>query len=82
MTREQYFKGVKVEKGNHYCMFCDSNADFVIHKNIDWKFEFPMCKKCAELFKKKINVGMNLGEDRTFLTNAEKRRYEHMKQMS
>lgn len=72
MTREQYFDDIKVEKWNHYCMFCDSNADFVIHKGASWKFEFPMCKKCAELFKRKINAGMALEkEEQIFLTNAE-----------
>lgn len=60
MTREQYFGNVKVEKGNHYCMFCDSEADFVITKSTDWKFEFPMCKQCAELFKNKINSGLEM----------------------
>lgn len=60
MTREQYFKKVNVEKGNHYCMFCDSEADFVISKGIDWKYEFPMCKKCAELFKSKIDRGLRM----------------------
>ena len=60
MTREQYFGNVKVKKGNHYCMFCDSEADFVITKATDGKFEFPMCKKCADLFKKKINAGLEM----------------------
>lgn len=82
MTTEQYFDNVRVEKGNHYCMFCDGDADFVLHKDVDWKIEFPMCKKCAELFKKKIDAGMNLGKDKTFLTNAEQRRYENMKNKS
>lgn len=57
MTREQYFKQVKVEKGNHYCMFCDSEADFVISRD-EWNREFPMCKDCAELFKGKIEEGL------------------------
>ena len=82
MTREQYFGNVKVEKGNHYCMFCDSEADFVITKATDWKFEFPICNKCADLFKKKIDTGMILGKDRIFLTNAEQRRCEYMKKKS
>lgn len=60
MTREQYFKNLKVVKGNHYCMFCDSEADFVITKEIGTKRNFPMCKKCAELFKNKINSGLEM----------------------
>lgn len=72
MTREQYFENVKVKKGNHYCMFCDSNADFVIDKETDWKYEFPMCKKCAEFFKKKINEGLTLGCRENFFNQCRK----------
>lgn len=62
-NREMYFEDVKVKKGEKrydYCMFCGSKADFVIEKEIGWKFDFGMCNKCAEFFKKKINIGMNL----------------------
>ena len=61
MTRENLFKKVEVTKGNHWCMFCDSEADFVITNSMaSPKAEYPMCKKCAELFKLKINDGFNL----------------------
>lgn len=61
MTRENLFAKMTVAKGNHYCMFCDSEADFVITNSMaSPKAEYPMCKKCAELFKLKINEGFNL----------------------
>lgn len=59
MTKENLLKKMKVVKGNHYCMFCDNNADFVIINNVvSPKTEYPMCKKCAELFRGKINFGL------------------------
>ena len=61
MTRENLFAKMTVAKGNHYCMFCDSEADFVITNNmVSPKAEYPMCKKCAELFKGKINIGLKM----------------------
>lgn len=61
MTREDLFKKVTVEKGNHWCMFCDNKADFVITNNRTAPMnEFPMCKKCAEFFKQKINIGLKM----------------------
>ena len=61
MTRENLFAKITVTKGNHYCMFCDSKADFVITNSIvSPNAEYSMCKKCAELFKLKINDGFNL----------------------
>lgn len=61
MTRENLFVKMTVAKGNHYCMFCDHDANFVItNNNVTPKAEYPMCKKCAELFKLKINDGFNL----------------------
>lgn len=58
MTREEIFKKMKVTKGDHYCMFCDCDADFVIITN-ELKKEFPMCNICAELLKEKIKKGLN-----------------------
>ena len=61
MTIENLFAKMIVAKGNHYCMSCDSEADFVIANSmVSPKAEYPMCKKCAELFKLKINDGFNL----------------------
>ena len=61
MTIENLFAKMIVAKGNHYCMFCDSKADFVIINSIvSPNAEYSMCKKCAELFKLKINDGFNL----------------------
>ena len=61
MTRENLFKQMEVAKGNHWCMFCDGEADFVItNSTVSPKAEYPMCKKCAELFKKKINIGLEM----------------------
>ena len=61
MTREDLFKQMKATKGNHYCMFCDSEADFVITNSmVSPRAEYPMCKKCAELFKGKINIGLEM----------------------
>ena len=61
MTRENLFAKMTVAKSNHYCMFCDSEADFVIANSmVSPKAEYPMCKKCAELFKGKINIGLDM----------------------
>ena len=61
MARENLFKQMEVVKGNHWCMFCDSEADFVITNSmVSPKAEYPMCKKCAELFKGKINIGLEM----------------------
>ena len=61
MARENLFKQMEVTKGNHWCMFCDSEADFVITNSmVSPKTEYPMCKKCAELFKGKINIGLEM----------------------
>lgn len=55
MTREDLFNNMKIKKGNHYCMFCDGEANFVIsNENTNPTIEYPMCKKCALLFSKKI----------------------------
>ena len=82
MDREEMFKKVVVSRGNHYCMFCDQDADFVIsNDNVSPKREYPMCNECAALFKQRINYGVVLAvrTKQDFITNAEKRRYEHMK---
>ena len=62
MTREQLYKKFKVIKGNHYCKFCDTEADFVIVNNAVYGIEkeLPLCKKCAEMLKGKIDVGMTM----------------------
>ena len=61
MERENLFKQMEVAKGNHYCMFCDSEADFVITNSmVSPRAEYPMCKKCAELFKGLINIGLEM----------------------
>ncbi len=61
MTRDNLFKEMTVTEGNHWCMFCDNEAEFVItNKKHAPKLEFPMCKKCAELFKRKINIGLEM----------------------
>ena len=61
MTRENLFAKMTVTKGNHYCMFCDGKADFVITNSmVSPKAEYSMCKKCAELFKGKINIGLEM----------------------
>lgn len=59
MTREQLYKKFKVIKGNHYCKFCDTEADFVIMNNAVYE-ELPLCKKCAEMLKGKIDIGMTM----------------------
>ena len=82
MSNEEIFKKIIVIKGNHYCMFCDQNADFVISDdNICPKKEYPMCNKCAALFKQKIDYGvvLNVSAKQNFITTAEKRRYQHIK---
>ena len=59
MTRENYFKNITVEKGDHYCMFCDNNADFVItNNNVTPKMKYSMCGECSRWFKVKINEGI------------------------
>ena len=61
MARENLFKQMEVIKGYHYCMFCDSEADFVITNSmVSPRAEYPMCKKCAELFKGSINIGLEM----------------------
>lgn len=61
MTREDLFKKMTVTKGNHWCLFCEHEADFVITNNTSIpKVEYPMCKKCAELFKSKIDIGLEM----------------------
>ena len=57
MARENLFNHMEVTKGNHWCMFCDSEADFVITNRIVIpNAEYPMCKKCAELLKSSIDI--------------------------
>lgn len=62
MTREQLYKSIKVVKGNHWCRICDAEADFVIvNPNVYGNGnEFPLCKKCAEMIKSKIDIGMTM----------------------
>ena len=61
MTREQYFQNVEVTKGNHYCMFCDNYAKFIIKdNNAVPKIVYPMCEKCATMFKSKIKIGLEM----------------------
>lgn len=61
MIKKVIFKKITVSKGNHYCMFCDQDADFVIsNENIHPKREFPMCSECAVLFKERIDLGVVL----------------------
>ena len=61
MERGNLFNQMKVIKGHHYCMFCDSEADFVITNSmVSPRAEYPMCKKCAELFKCSINIGLEM----------------------
>lgn len=51
-----FIKNFDVKKGNHYCMFCDSDADFVLqNKDVHPMKEFPMCKSCASDFVQLIN---------------------------
>lgn len=59
MTRDEYFQNFTVNKGNHHCMFCNNNADFVItNNNVSSKIEYPMCGDCSRWFKAKINDGI------------------------
>lgn len=54
MTREQLYKNVKVVKENHWCVVCDSKADFVIVSDAVYGVGgkgLPVCKKCAEILK-------------------------------
>ena len=61
MTTEDLFKKMEVTKAYHWCMFCDREADFVISNNAaPPKTEYPMCKRCAVLFKGKIDRGLGL----------------------
>ena len=62
MTREQLYKKVNVIKGNHWCKICDDEADFVIVNNAVYgvEKELPLCKKCAEMLKGKIDIGMTM----------------------
>ena len=56
------YKSIKVVKGNHWCRICDAEADFVIvNPNVygDGN-ELPLCKKCAEMLKGKIDIGMTM----------------------
>ena len=62
MTREEHFEDIKVVKGNHWCEICDAEADFVIVDTTAYGIgrELPLCKKCAEMLKGKIDIGMKL----------------------
>lgn len=62
MTREQLYKNIKVMKGYHWCRICDAEADFVIvNPNIyGSESELPLCRKCAEMLKGKIDIGMTM----------------------
>lgn len=61
MTREKLFNDIiRVEKGNHWCKICDAEADFVItNRESEASLqELPLCKKCAEMLKEKIDIGL------------------------
>ena len=62
MTREQLYKKVNVIKENHWCKICDAEADFVIVNNAAYGIgkKLPLCKKCAEMLKDKIDIGMTM----------------------
>ena len=63
MTREELFKDIiKVEKGEHWCLICDAEADFVItNRGSEVSLqELPLCKECAKLLKGKIDVGLSM----------------------
>jgi len=62
MTREEHFEDIKVVKGNHWCEICDAEADFVIVDTTAYGIgrELPLCKKCAEMLKGKIDIGMTM----------------------
>lgn len=61
MTIEDLFEKMEVTKGYHWCMFCDCEADFVIFNDeASPETEYPMCKRCASLFKDKIDRGLEL----------------------
>ena len=62
MTREEHFEDIKVVKGNHWCEICDAEADFVIVDTTAYGIgrELSLCKKCAEMLKGKIDIGMKL----------------------
>ena len=63
MTREELFKDIiKVEKGEHWCLICDAEADFVItNRGSEVSLqELPLCKGCAKLLKGKIDVGLSM----------------------
>lgn len=62
MTREEHFEDIKVVKGNHWCGICDAEADFVIVDTTAYGIgrELPLCKKCAEMLKSKIDIGMTM----------------------
>lgn len=60
-VREQLYKKVNVIKGNHWCKICADKADFIIVSNTVYGIEkLPLCKKCAEMLKGKIDIGMKL----------------------
>lgn len=62
MTRETLYKNIKVIKGKRWCRICDSEADFVIINTTalgDLK-GLSLCKKCAEILKEKIDIGLSL----------------------
>ena len=63
MTREELFKDIiKVEKGEHWCLICDAEADFVItNRGSEVSLqELPLCKECVKLLKGKIDVGLSM----------------------
>ena len=62
MTREQLYNKIIVIKGYHWCTICDAEADFVIVNNnvCGAGKELSLCKKCAEMLKSKIDIGMKM----------------------
>lgn len=62
MTKAQLYEEIDVVKGYHWCGICDDEADFVIVNNAVYGVgkELPLCKKCAEMLKNKINIGLSI----------------------
>lgn len=62
MTRKKLYKNIEVVKGYYLCRICNAESDFVIvNPNIHGsESELPLCKKCAEMLKSKIDIGMTM----------------------
>lgn len=62
MTREQLYENIKIVKDNHWCKICDDKADFTIVNDAVYGIgkELPLCKKCAEMIKSKIDIGITM----------------------